>query len=211
MKKLLQIFYPVLIPLLLTACAVGSGTAPTTFSDAQRRSMQVRTHDASYDSVFYAVKSVLLDDGYIVKSQDYAGGMILAEGAELKLPTGRADVASTGTADSAADDEGISAGSVLMGVGVFALAVMAAGNGGSPSYSGGGSNSERKAVDTSYQISINFDKINSKTTETRLVVQERTQYNMGNETLKEHIKPEIYKHLYDRIAHEIKRREALGR
>lgn len=208
MKKLLRIFYPVLVPLLLTACAVGSGTAPTTFSDAQRRSMQIKTHDASYDSVFYAVKSVLLDDGYIIKSQDYAGGMILAEGAELKLPTGRADVASSGTADSAED--GFSAGDVLMGVGVLALAVVAAGNGGTPSYVGGGSQ-ERQAVDTSYQISVNFDKINSKTTETRLVVQEKTQYNMGNETLKEHIKPEIYKHLYDRISREIKRREAMGR
>ncbi|OQX93743.1 MAG: hypothetical protein B6I23_02970, partial [Rickettsiaceae bacterium 4572_127] len=84
--------------------------------------------------------------------------------------------------------------------------------GGGSSYSGGSSSSgERNAVGTTYQISFNFDKINTKTTETRLIVQERTQYNMGNETFKEHIKPEIYKHLYDRIRHEIHRREAMGR
>lgn len=207
MKKIFRIFYPVIMALFLTACMVGGGAQKPVFSDAQRRAMQVKTHDASYDMTFYAVKSVLLDDGYIIKSQDYAGGMILAEGAKLKLPTGRANPSSTGKAD---ESDGPGVGGVLLGIGVLALAIAAGGNS-SPSYNGGHSNGERKQVGTTYQISFNFDKINKSTTETRLIVQERSQYNMGNETLKEHIKPEIYKHLYDRIAHEIKRREAMGR
>ncbi|MBN1783766.1 MAG: hypothetical protein JW812_02240 [Alphaproteobacteria bacterium] len=208
MKKIFKTFYPVIMALFLTACMAGGASKPV-FSDAQRRAMQVRTHDASYDMTFHAVKSVLLDDGYIIKSQDYAGGMILAEGSQLKLPTGRANPSSTGTADE--EDGGVGVGGVLLGIGVLALAV-AAGANSSPSYhSGGGGRTERQQVGTSYQISFNFDKINKTTTETRLIVQERSQYNMGNETLKEHIKPEIYKHLYDRIAHEIKRREAMGR
>ena len=207
MIKIFRVFWPVIVSLSLLGCATG-GTEPATFSDAQRRAMQVKTHDASYDMVFHAVKSVLLDDGYIIKSQDYAGGMILAEGSQLKLPAGRANPSSTGAADS--DDSGVSTGGVLLGVGLFALTIAA--GGGNGGYSGGGSSSgERSKVGSTYQISFNFDKINTKTTETRLIVQERTQYNMGNETFKEHIKPEIYKHLYDRINHEIKRREAMGR
>ncbi|MBN2676267.1 MAG: hypothetical protein JXR30_03385 [Alphaproteobacteria bacterium] len=211
MLKIFRIFWPILVSLSLLGCMAGGSTGPVAFSDAQRRAMQVKTHDANYDMVFYAVKSVLLDDGYIIKSQDYAGGMILAEGSQLKLPTGRANPDSTGVADSE-DDSGIGAGGVLLGVGLLALAVAA--GGGSSSYSGGGSSSgttERSKVGTTYQISFNFDKINAKTTETRLVVQERTQYNMGNETFKEHINPEIYKHLYDRVAYEIQRRGAMGR
>ncbi len=214
MKKLFRIFYPVITALFLTACMSGGDTTKPTFSDAQRRSMQVRTHDASYDMIFHAVKSVLLDDGYIIKSQDFAGGMVLAEGGKLKLPSGRANPVSTGKAETSGD--GISAGGIILGLGLLAIAIAAGSASSNSSHSsintGSSSNSnERNSVGTTYQISFNFDKINSKTTETRLIVQERTQYNMGNETFKEHIKPEIYKHLYDRIGHEIKRREAMGR
>ncbi len=214
--KLFRIFYPVILALLLTACMSGGGTQKPTFTDAQRRAMQVKTLDASYEMTFQAVKSVLLDDGYIIKSQDFAGGMILAEGAKLKLPAGRANPVSSGKAKEK-DDEGGSFWGTMGAVGIGVLAVgalaMSMKHGGSgSSYSGGSSSGgERNAVGTTYQISFNFDKINTKTTETRLIVQERTQYNMGNETFKEHIKPEIYKHLYDRIRHEIHRREAMGR
>ncbi len=217
--KLFRIFYSVIIALSLTACMSGGGTTKPTFSDAQRRAMQVKTLDANYEMTFQAVKSVLLDDGYIIKSQDFAGGMILAEGSKLKLPAGRANPASSGKAKEKKDEGGSFWGTVgaigvgVLAVGALALAVKHGKSSSSISGSSGSSskNNERNSVGKTYQISFNFDKINSKTTETRLIVQERTQYNIGNETFKEHIKPEIYKHLYDRIGHEIKRREAMGR
>lgn len=45
----------------------------------QRRAMQVRTFNASYRNVFLAIKDVLQDDGYQIKSQDYRGGLIVAK------------------------------------------------------------------------------------------------------------------------------------
>ncbi|OQX94175.1 MAG: hypothetical protein B6I23_02230, partial [Rickettsiaceae bacterium 4572_127] len=164
--KLFRIFYPVVIALFLTACMSGSGTKKPTFTDAQRRAMQVKTLDASYEMTFQAVKSVLLDDGYIIKSQDFAGGMILAEGSKLKLPAGRANPVSSGKAKEK-DDEGSSFWGTMgaVGIGVLAVGALAMSvkhGGGGSSYSGGSSSSgERNAVGTTYQISFNFDKINT--------------------------------------------------
>jgi hypothetical protein len=64
------------LPLLIFifSCA----TTPK-MSMQQRRSLQMRSFDASYDNVFKSTKSVLQDDGYIIKNQDYQGGMILAQ------------------------------------------------------------------------------------------------------------------------------------
>lgn len=45
----------------------------------QRRALQVKTYDTSYDNVFKAIKTVFQDEGYIVKNQDFAGGLILAQ------------------------------------------------------------------------------------------------------------------------------------
>lgn len=45
----------------------------------QRRAMQTRNFKASYRSVFLAIKDVLQDDGYQIKSQDYRGGLIVAQ------------------------------------------------------------------------------------------------------------------------------------
>ncbi len=60
--------------LLLSACA----TAPSP-SPMQRRNVQTKTFQGvSYSNVFRAVKTVLQDEGYIIKEQDYDGGMMLA-------------------------------------------------------------------------------------------------------------------------------------
>lgn len=58
----------------LTACQLSPP-----MSDAQRRSMQMRTFEnTTYDNVFKAVKTIMQDEGYIIKSQDLAGGLISA-------------------------------------------------------------------------------------------------------------------------------------
>ncbi len=45
----------------------------------QRRAMQTRTFKTPYRSVFLAIKDILQDDGYQIKSQDYRGGLIVAQ------------------------------------------------------------------------------------------------------------------------------------
>ena len=45
----------------------------------QRRALQTRSFNASYRNVFLAIKDVLQDDGYQIKSQDYRGGLIMAK------------------------------------------------------------------------------------------------------------------------------------
>ena len=53
-------------------------TAP--LSSDQRRTLQVRTFSStSYNTVFRAFKTVMQDEGYIVKNQDFEGGLIVAE------------------------------------------------------------------------------------------------------------------------------------
>lgn len=70
MKKFLEVF---IIFLIIPACA------SIKLSTHQRRALQVRTFsNVSYDNVFKAAKTVLLDNGYTITNQDYKGGMILA-------------------------------------------------------------------------------------------------------------------------------------
>ncbi len=57
---------------LLTACVT------TQMSPQQRRSLQVKYFESSYNNVFRAFKSVLQDEGYIIKNQDMEGGLIVA-------------------------------------------------------------------------------------------------------------------------------------
>ncbi len=45
----------------------------------QRRALQTRSFQASYRNVFLAIKDILQDDGYQIKSQDYRGGLIVAK------------------------------------------------------------------------------------------------------------------------------------
>ena len=59
---------------LFTACATTHAPSPM-----QRRSVQSRVfQNVSYSNVFRATKTVLQDEGYIIKEQDYEGGMLLA-------------------------------------------------------------------------------------------------------------------------------------
>jgi hypothetical protein len=60
---------------LFTGCLA---TAPK-LTPQQRRALQVRTFEASYDNVFKGARTVLQDEGYIIKNQDFDGGMILAQ------------------------------------------------------------------------------------------------------------------------------------
>ncbi len=56
-----------------------AGCATTKLSPQQRRSLQVKHFkDSSYNNVFRAFKTVLQDEGYIIKNQDMDGGLIVA-------------------------------------------------------------------------------------------------------------------------------------
>lgn len=58
---------------------MGCATTPQ-LSPQQRRSLQGRTfQDTTMDNVFRAFKTVLQDEGYVIKNQDMAGGLIVAE------------------------------------------------------------------------------------------------------------------------------------
>lgn len=64
-----------LLFIFLSGCVA---TAPK-FTPQQRRALQMRTFEATYDNVFRSVKTVFQDEGYIIRNQDFAGGMILAQ------------------------------------------------------------------------------------------------------------------------------------
>jgi hypothetical protein len=67
MKKILA------LTLLLTACAI---TPP--MSPQQIRAMQMRSfEDTTYENVFRSLKTVLQDEGYVIKNQDMVGGLIV--------------------------------------------------------------------------------------------------------------------------------------
>ena len=60
--------------LILMGCQHSSRLSPQ-----QRRALQVKHFkDSSYDHVFRAFKSVLQDEGYIIRNQDMQGGLIVA-------------------------------------------------------------------------------------------------------------------------------------
>jgi hypothetical protein len=67
MKKIIA------LSLFLVACAV---TPP--MSPQQIRAMQMRSfEDTSYENVFRSIKTVLQDEGYVIKNQDMVGGLIV--------------------------------------------------------------------------------------------------------------------------------------
>lgn len=52
----------------------------TPLSSDQKRALQVRVFSlTSYNTVFRAFKTVMQDEGYIIKNQDFEGGLIVAE------------------------------------------------------------------------------------------------------------------------------------
>ena len=65
---------------LLTACVT------TQMSPQQRRSLQVKHFESSYNNMFRAFKSVLQDEGYIIKNQDMEGGLIVAQASKKVSP-----------------------------------------------------------------------------------------------------------------------------
>ena len=65
--------------LLLCFTFLFIGCVTTKISPQQRRAMQVKLFEnTSYNNVFRGFKSVLQDEGYIIKNQDMQGGLILA-------------------------------------------------------------------------------------------------------------------------------------
>lgn len=72
-NKILLSFFVFHLVLLIISCTT---TAP--LSAHQRRAMQVKHFDTSYNHVFRAFKTVLQDEGYIIKNQDMKGGLIVA-------------------------------------------------------------------------------------------------------------------------------------
>ena len=64
-------------------------------SPQQRRSLQVKNFESSYNHVFRAFKTVLQDEGYIIKNQDMQGGLIVAH-ASKSTGTGTAILAALG-------------------------------------------------------------------------------------------------------------------
>ena len=132
----------------------------------QRRALQTRTFDeTSYDNVFKAFKNVLQDEGYIIKNQDFQGGMILAT--ILK-----------------ADDSSEWLAKI--------------------------NNEQNYRTGEGFEVSISFDRINKKVTETRLTIQKIEQYSMGGSKGYEVLDPPLYKSIYDRVKVEIERRKARG-
>ncbi len=67
-----------IVPFLFLLAVVATGCATVQLSPQQRRSLQVKHFEHSYNNVFRAFKSVLQDEGYIIKNQDMQGGLIVA-------------------------------------------------------------------------------------------------------------------------------------
>ena len=152
--------------LSLVLCFVTSCIIAPPMSAPQRRALQTKTFDeTSYDNVFKAFKNVLQDEGYIIKNQDYNGGMILAT--ILKADN---------TSEWFAQMDG----------------------------------KQNYRTGEGFEVSVSFDRINKKATETRLTIQKVEQYSMGGTKGYEILDPKMYKSLYDKITVEIERRKAKG-
>lgn len=64
--------------LIFSFLLLSVGCATVRISPQQRRAMQVKYFESSYNNVFRAFKAVLQDEGYIIKNQDMQGGLIVA-------------------------------------------------------------------------------------------------------------------------------------
>ena len=75
MRKILLI---ALLP-LITAILVGCATAPTSaLTSLQKRVIEAKDLDGSFDDVFKATVTILQDKGFDIKTSDYQGGIISA-------------------------------------------------------------------------------------------------------------------------------------
>ncbi len=158
-------FLSVILLIVLAGCS----TVPP-MTKQQKRAIQMKNFETSYDNVFKAFKTVLQDDGYIIKNQDFEGGMLLAQ-KERDINEGKS------------------------GFGKF-MSVMA--------------RSKNDPTGKGFDLSVSFDKINDKTTETRLILQEMTKWSSGGSKGREVVDAPLYKAIYDDVAIEVKRREARG-
>ncbi len=61
--------------------------ATTNISPQQRRAMQVKYFENTYNNVFRAFKTVLQDEGYVIKNQDMQGGLIVARASRRSSST----------------------------------------------------------------------------------------------------------------------------
>lgn len=68
-----------LLSVLVASFALSACVVKPPMSPQQRRALQKRSYEYSMKNVFNAFKTVLQDEGYIIRNQDYTGGMILAE------------------------------------------------------------------------------------------------------------------------------------
>lgn len=152
-----------LFSLCLGACA----TVPP-LSPQQRRSMQTRTFDdTSYENVFRSFKTVIQDDGYIIKNQDLQGGLIVAT---------------------------IEKTAAFAEMPIFIA-----------------KSSEPYKTSDGYEVSINLEKLGEKVVESRITIQQTSQYSQGGKTGKEILDEKLYKALYDRVKLEVERRKAQGK
>jgi hypothetical protein len=67
-----------ILNLLLLSFLFACASKPQ-LSAQQRRSLQVRSFKATYETAFRSIKTVLQDEGYVIKNQDMQGGLIVAE------------------------------------------------------------------------------------------------------------------------------------
>lgn len=151
--------------LFTTGCATMAPLSPS-----QRRAMQSRTfEETSYESVFRSFKTILQDDGYIIKNQDLSGGLIVA------------------TIEKT-DNSGL----------------FLANFGSSP-------NRSNYRTGEGYEVSINLEKLNEKTIESRLTIQKVESYSQGGKNGYEILDPQLYKNFYEKVRVELERRKAQGK
>lgn len=62
-----------------------------------------------------------------------------------------------------------------------------------------------------FQLSINLEKLNKNTVESRLIIQKLEQYSMGGQQGHEILDPAMYRSFYDKVRVEVERRKASGR
>lgn len=82
-----NILTKVYLVLLMGLPLVGCETIPS-LSSQQKRALQTKIFTGhSYNTVFKSIKSVMQDEGYLIKNQDMVGGLIVAELNSSRLPS----------------------------------------------------------------------------------------------------------------------------
>lgn len=74
-----------------------------------------------------------------------------------------------------------------------------------------GNHNQNYRTGEGFQLSVNLEKINKTTVESRLIIQKLEQYSMGGQQGHEILDPEMYKSFYDKVRVEVERRKASGR